>query len=398
MRVIHLNYFKIGGAAEVAKSFSNELISNGIKSQFIYTSKLSLKSHFYRHIPRLLLVIFDTYVVNKRDRSNFVSLFRNITLKKTYNREIEKAKVIHLHWINGMLNLKKISKIISKEQTLIWTMHDSYPLTGGCHLLKECIEFKNKCSKCPQVRPIFRPLVKRQYLIKNKFMKEQTNFMIIFPSRFMENKFKKHCDENGIMSRKVLNIVNLDNNIVKYQNFKSDTSEMRISEIVVGFSAVNLNDENKNINVLLEAIEKIQTQDKKIKIKLSLFGSGRISKNYSFEVERNGFIENYQEKIQKMQSCDIWVVTSFFESFNLGMLEAAKIGIPVISTNVGIAQDIVKDGVNGYIFADLQQLIMKLRKLIYNSNVREEFVLAMNEEVKKLKKDNISVLSFYESL
>jgi len=57
--------------------------------------------------------------------------------------------VTHLHWINhGMLSVRDIGKL---SGPLVWTLHDSWVFTGGCHSPQECRRFQNRCGRCPEL-------------------------------------------------------------------------------------------------------------------------------------------------------------------------------------------------------------------------------------------------------
>lgn len=49
------------------------------------------------------------------------------------------------------------------------------------------------------------------------------------------------------------------------------------------------------------------------------------------------------------QNADVFVYPSLYENFGQPVLEAAAAGLPVISTGVGVAREIVKNGETGYI-------------------------------------------------
>jgi len=52
-----------------------------------------------------------------------------------------------------------------------------------------------------------------------------------------------------------------------------------------------------------------------------------------------GFVE-YSQIPQALRGSDVFVLSSVYESQNMSMLEAAFMGIPVVSTNVGVAREI----------------------------------------------------------
>ena len=57
-----------------------------------------------------------------------------------------------------------------------------------------------------------------------------------------------------------------------------------------------------------------------------------------------------QDQIRKIYAqCDAWIVSSRIEGFGLPILEALACRTPVVSTIVGAAEDLIKDGENGYL-------------------------------------------------
>lgn len=58
--------------------------------------------------------------------------------------------IVHLHWINhGFLKIEDIPKI---KAPVIWTLHDLWPITGGCHTTNtsgNCNSFISNCGECP---------------------------------------------------------------------------------------------------------------------------------------------------------------------------------------------------------------------------------------------------------
>jgi glycosyltransferase involved in cell wall biosynthesis len=69
---------------------------------------------------------------------------------------------------------------------------------------------------------------------------------------------------------------------------------------------------------------------------------------------------------QAYASADIFTFASAFESFGLVLLEAMASGLPVVSSRVGGAQDMVTEGVNGYTFApgDVEALVHAVEDIV----------------------------------
>jgi len=96
------------------------------------------------------------------------------------------------------------------------------------------------------------------------------------------------------------------------------------------------------------------------------------------------------------------VYTSFYESFGQTMLEAGAAGLPVISTKVGVANDIVKNDKTGFIVGpdnpkEIAEYVIKLS----DKNKRELFGKKIRDIVKKnFDWDNIieKYIEVYDSI
>ena len=61
---------------------------------------------------------------------------------------------------------------------------------------------------------------------------------------------------------------------------------------------------------------------------------------------------------------DMFVLPSAYESFGLVLLEALACGVPVIATRVGVAPEIIRDGMNGFLVArDPQQIADRMEQI-----------------------------------
>lgn len=83
------------------------------------------------------------------------------------------------------------------------------------------------------------------------------------------------------------------------------------------------------------------------------------------------------------QAADVFVYPSLYENFAQPLLEAASYGIPIISTPVGIAPEIIKDGETGYLVdADPAAIRQALEKLA-DPAVRRNMGQKLKETVRK---------------
>jgi glycosyltransferase involved in cell wall biosynthesis len=86
-------------------------------------------------------------------------------------------------------------------------------------------------------------------------------------------------------------------------------------------------------------------------------------------------------------SADIFVYASQYESFGQPLLEAAAAGLPVVSTPVGVAKELVKDGETGYVIEfDNPSMLAARVGLLLDWQVRKKY----SEQLKELVRSNFS--------
>ena len=81
---------------------------------------------------------------------------------------------------------------------------------------------------------------------------------------------------------------------------------------------------------------------------------------------------------------DIFVYPSLYENFGQPILEAAAAGLPIVSTPVGVAQEIITDNETGFLFnGDDQELANRITQLT-DQNLRKKIGGAVRERVRSL--------------
>ena len=114
-------------------------------------------------------------------------------------------------------------------------------------------------------------------------------------------------------------------------------------------------------------------------------------KENNIQFEHN-FFENKNDLIEYYKTCDICLITSREEGGPLSLLESMALGIPVISTKVGMAVDLIENGHNGHLLEidDIEGIIEKASTLIKNSDL----LLELANNVKDTKIYNYSDVCF----
>lgn len=86
-----------------------------------------------------------------------------------------------------------------------------------------------------------------------------------------------------------------------------------------------------------------------------------------------------------LKKADIYISTSLFEGTSNSIMEAMNWSLPVVATNVGDNNKLVKEGINGYLTSvgDAQVLADRLKLLIRDKDLSAEVGAKSNEHLRK---------------
>jgi len=136
----------------------------------------------------------------------------------------------------------------------------------------------------------------------------------------------------------------------------------------------------KGFNVLLDAIESMNTDD----ISVLIAGDGPLRNELESEIDNRGLTEDvfllgYRDDVPNlMAASDIFVLPSYREGTPLVIYEAMASGLPIVATNIAGIPEQVDHGTNGFLIqpGHSETLSSYLKELINSPMLRNEFRMA----------------------
>ncbi|HUV60021.1 MAG TPA: glycosyltransferase [Desulfatiglandales bacterium] len=196
----------------------------------------------------------------------------------------------------------------------------------------------------------------------------------------------------------------LDNRFEKKGNILRATKKDR--DIFTFLNIANLN-ANKNQSDLLEAFARVFRANGKVQLKIG--GDGSLRRQLETQAKKlglegqivfTGFLSR-DRVLLEMRNCDVFVLSSIFETFGVVLIEALACGKPVIATKCGGPVDIVNP-INGLIVStkDIKALADAMSKIYlaidkYVANpIRNDCLARFGEDafVERLKNIYASIL------
>ena len=239
--------------------------------------------------------------------------------------------------------------IIKIKAPIVWSLHDMWAFTGGCHYDENCQGYKTSCGNCKVLGSSKEnDLSKKIFKSKEKKFPKINNLTIVGLSRWIHN-----CSKESILfkNKKIVNLPNpIDTNIFKPYNKKMarELWELPQNKKLILFGAMEAtSNPRKGFAELSEAIKKLQTID----FELVVFGSNKpgIIKDFVFKTHYLGSLEDDRTLANLYSAVDVMVVPSLQENLSNAIMESLACGTPVVGFNIGGNCDMIEHKKNGYL-------------------------------------------------
>ncbi len=393
-----------GGAARAAFRMHKSLLERGVDSKMLVVKKDSDDPNVVEVYGKWANVIF---FFRSRLDTIFWRFYKNKT-KTLFSpslvsfsgvaRRINKINpdIVHLHWIcAGMMSIREISKI---KAPIVWTLHDMWAFTGGCHYDEECGGYKNKCGNCKVLGSKGKgDLSSFVWKNKYKYLSKIKNLTIIALSKWLQECALK---SSLFKFKRIINLPNpIDIDIFKPENknYSRKKIGLPIDKKLILFGAMSsTSDPRKGFKELINSLEKINLSN----VELVVFGnrSDNLINFNKFKINYLGSF-NSDDKLRLLyNTADIMIVPSLQENLSNTIMESLSCAVPVVSFNIGGNIDMIDHKKNGYLAKpfDPVDLARGIEWVLNNDNYEE---LCKNARKKVLKEfDSFVVADKYIDL
>lgn len=358
-RIIHiLGGSKFGGIVYYLIYLIERQLKEGYEVSILAENE-KVKDYFKRNLPSVKII--NTKNVYKREISpiyDILALFRTIKVLKNYD-------IVHTHTSKGGF-IGRLAAKIKRIKLIIHTAHG--------------FAFHEYSSK---ITTIFYSLLERfaSHLCDKIILLNKKDWELARRYKIGDEK-KLVVIYNGIDYQRIEN-VKPDFSIRERFNLNKD-------DFLITF--VGRLSKQKNPEVLIWAIKELLKDKIDRKIFLLLIGEDMGIKERLIKLINNfkinnhiGFLDFVSNPISIIKASDCFVLPSFWEGMPIALLEAMASGIPVIVSNIKGNNEIIIDGVNGFLFSpnNYQELKEKILLLIKNKELGKKTSLKAKEDIKK---------------
>ncbi|PAX53382.1 glycosyltransferase family 4 protein [Brunnivagina elsteri] len=348
-----------GGAARCAYRLHQSFKSINVDSQMLVQTKhsddnqvtgTSASSGMGNAVSGLRLTLdhLPLKLYSKRDRTSYSLPWLPDNLISQINQI--NPDIINLHWINGgFLNINTIAKF---NKPLVWTFHDMWAFTGGCHYNQECDRYTQSCGSCPQLNSHQdRDLSRRMWHRKVKVW-QNLDLTIITPSRWLANCAKS----SSLFKDTRIEVIPYGLDIKTYRpinkQFARELLKLPQDKQLVLFGSLQAtSDKRKGFHLLQPALNQLNSSGWQDKLELVVFGASKSENltDFGFKSHYLGLLNDDLSLALAYSAADVFVAPSLQDNLPNTVMESIACGTPCVAFNIGGMPDMIEHQKNGYL-------------------------------------------------
>jgi glycosyltransferase involved in cell wall biosynthesis len=349
MKVLHLTLSLDGGAGIACHRLHDALSSLGVAGE-IWTSmgKPSpavkvVQGRLWRwraRVDRLPLKVYR--------RQKIFAWWSNNWLPGRLLRRAaaDNPDVIHLHWVgDGWIDLAEIPAL---GVPVVWTLHDAWPFTGGCHYTGGCRHFMEGCGRCPQLGSAHSEDLSARNFARKERVRARSSIAFVAPSRWMAELAGR---SRGMLGQRVEVIANgLDEHVFTPAGRKSARASFGLGpddRALLVFASGDAADHRKGIGLVCEALEKLIPSHRQ-RLRLLVAGSGQLPVAVPGTINL-GRINHEQGLVAAYSAADAHWLPALEDNLPNTAIESLACGCPVLANPIGGLPEIVDPMTNGWL-------------------------------------------------
>lgn len=343
-----------GGAARAAYRLHQSLRMIGVNSRMLVRSKFSVDRAAIAHKTTLAKLgsSLDTLPL-KLYPNNTRAMFSPQWFPDAIAPKVAQLApdLISLHWIcNGYLQIETIAKF---NKPLVWTLHDMWTFTGGCHYSQQCDRYTASCGTCPQLKSNKQQDLSQWVWQRKQKAWKNLNLTLVSPSNWLAQ-----CAKDSSLFKDVrVEVIPHGLDIEKYKPIDRNVARSLLNipqdkQIVLfGAAGVATDDPRKGFYLLQSALQKLSQSKWQDNIELVVFGATEPEKplDLGFKTHYLGRLHDDISLALVYSTADVMIVPSIQEAFGQTASESLACGIPVVAFNATGLKDIVEHQQNGYL-------------------------------------------------
>jgi glycosyltransferase involved in cell wall biosynthesis len=361
------------------------------------------RSNFNFFYERLPFIAF-----RERDKSvRFAFSTANAGTDISREKVIQDADILHLHWTNsGFLSIKDLKKLFALNKPIVWTLHDMWAFTGGCHYAGTCDHFMQECGDCYFLRnPQKNDISHSGWLRKSDMFASANNISFVSCSNWLGSVAKQSSLLKDASVQAIPNPIDTELFSPKDRSAARTRWGVNPSAKIILFGAANINDRRKGISYLVEALQHLKNDyPQGTPVEIVIFGKNKHfdTSTLPFPVHQLNIINSPADLADIYSMADVHVSPSIEDNLPNTIMEAMACGTPCVAFNTGGIPDLIDHQQNGYLaeFKSATGLAEGLNTILNAANDQELSAAARDKVLRDFNNTKVAgqYIRLYQSI
>ena len=269
---------------------------------------------------------------------------------------------------------------------VVWTMHDLWTFTGGCHYAGPCGRFAESCGRCPLLGARRDNDWSRSGWSRRQRIFAGKEIACVSPSRWLAERARASSLLRAADVRVIPNGIDASRFAPRDRVTQRRRWGLPEAKLLILAGSAQLRDNpRKGFPDLVQSLELLNRSGAGRSAELVLFGAAAPATDElsGFKVHRLGEIAGEDAMASVYAAADIFVAPSLEDNLPNTVIEAMAAGTPVVAYATGGIPEIIDHGVNGLTAAtgDPAQLAAALRTMVSDAAFRAEAGRRAREKV-----------------
>lgn len=345
----------VGGAARAAFRLYKGLQRIGVDASMLVLSKTSDEREVISPRTKKEIALSKIYpsingmVLNFLYGKNQRRVFSTSITPYNIDEKIKEMNpdIVNFHWVaDGFLKVETLKKI---RQPIVWSLHDMWAFTGGCHYDLGCGKYMEHCGACPVLNSHKKKDISSWLYNRKKRTYEQLNNLTVVA---LSQWLGECAAKSSLLVNKRIEVLPNGIDIDVFKPIDKVTARkilnLPLDKKMVLFGAMNpQSNPVKGYQHLVSALNHIQNDQ----INFLIFGTSHPQQDLNLNYEAH-YLGRFNDDLSLSiiySAADVIVVPSVQENLSNVIMEALACGTPVVAFDIGGNSDMIEHQENGYL-------------------------------------------------
>ncbi|HEY9856170.1 MAG TPA: glycosyltransferase family 4 protein [Stenomitos sp.] len=257
--------------------------------------------------------------------------------------------IAHLHWISS--GFMAIEALAALRRPLVWTLHDMWAFTGGCHYDQGCGRYQERCGSCPILASSREADLSRRNWERKARAWRDLDLTIVTPSRWLGS-----CAESSSLFRGLrVEVIPYGLDLDRFKRIDKAVARQLLGlpqdRLLVLFGAMGTDVPRKGFAHFQAAVRSLVQAGCGGRTELVVMGGAKPTRaqDLALPVHDLGVLHDDIALALAYAAADVFVAPSTQENLANTVLEALACGTPTAAFRIGGMPDMIDHQVTGWL-------------------------------------------------